>query len=309
MKGIISQILDFFWLEWVDTIERVLHGLANNNYKITKDSQTYYLKSIYRRWLKDIESEIHYTEQVSKFWVDTIEFLRWKNWKKIYQYKNTFYIITSSIPGIYSSPNIHIYSRIGSQVAKIHSTPTKGLAPRMTRTTKDTTLSLLSELKKKLPEAYKNFEWYEKNIKHILEKIDSHPKTIIHGDLNHHNIIVTKWWNPYFLDFEETNIWSPIIDIAFFIINFCIINGELNKNLYKSFLQGYNNPNISQYNSLLGEVILLVSYVNSLWIALECWVKRPNSKMFRYSQRFRSVEIQNTINYFKQKELWKHTIL
>ena len=83
-------------------------------------------------------------------------------------------------------------------------------------------------------------EWLKSQIDYISMNInDELPKSLIHGDLFHDNILFLNSGLIAFIDFVESCNYYKIFDLGMAVVGLCIDNSELDFNKVKALLEGY----------------------------------------------------------------------
>ncbi|MDH4466647.1 MAG: phosphotransferase [Bacteriovoracaceae bacterium] len=247
----VNEILKLYQLPTATFLTPMPHGISNTNYLVELASkETVLLKVSNDKDFRQLQEEMEILLYLQKqnFSLSLTPFLTQEG-SPVYHYQQYIGVIFPKAPGKVREANGPRCEAMGTALAQLHQVPTSSTASSTTLRDygsvgfdiqKIQDYCLLVECPSDFLEAYlaikQSAEW-EKFFEFTQQT--NRPTAIIHGDLYYDNVFFEDDKITTLLDFEQSGVGCPYLDLGIAITGSCIVDQKINFQLTQSYLAGY----------------------------------------------------------------------
>ena len=280
-EQLIERTLAYYNAGVLQSFERLKHGFANENYKITTDKGNFLFRIHRQQSPENVEKE-HALLTVLKREAFPAAFpVKDKSGNTWHEVEGNHISLYDFVEGKIPVLCPETVAEAARTLARLHTLDTAGVPPKANSTHPEKvaqTLSLFSSAQNPLPDIFKQFSLsWEKLSPSIIETL---PTGIIHSDLFPDNTLFKGHRLKAVIDFEEYAIGPLLFDVAMAINGFCFKNNQLNNEWLDAFLKAYNQkrPLTPQEEKLLPVYIRWAALAMASWHLRFHLVHRPDTK-------------------------------
>lgn len=265
------SILQLYGIENYVSLRPLSLGISNSNYRVQTQDHVYLLKVSNDKSFEDLNNEQILLGKLKELnYPLSLQCYKTLKGELVYQYKNLYGVLFPFIKGIPPGPSDQTCREIGYALGLLHD-KTKNVSKGDIRDYSDIGHDASSIAKftqePSCPNDFKNaFDLM------LANKLDQYLKanksySIIHGDLYYDNTLFQEEKVAAMLDFEQAGYGEVILDLGISISGSCIEKGQINPDLVKSYLEGYEKTfRLNNEEKLfINEAILLGLFSIALW--------------------------------------------
>lgn len=244
-----------------------LGGWANTNFKVDTTIGSYVFKIHEQYQDNTFELELEFLRTISRYNVPVPHYIRTKNGKSHYKYKDFFISIKEWVEGNQPTEILENDAiNIAKQLAILHNIKISSKNSKPTWLEKNWIENTLLELSKVIDTSI-----FYKRLHHIdIKAIYKLPMSITHGDVHSKNIILTNQEKLVLIDWEEVGFAPAVLDLCIFISSVDNIQIE------QKILSAYQliRPFTDSEKYLFYDVFKLAQIIQKIWFAKEYYINK-----------------------------------
>lgn len=297
----IKIILEDYDIGDVIKYQKMPHGFANRNYKITTSKGNYLFRINVQQDLSSINYEIRVLDELKKNDFPTAYHIIRKDGGFITELDTENVVIYDFIEGAIPRINAKTVEEIASASARLNSIPNWQNFKKKNPINIDNCFDLIKKFNSAKHKYSKIFEYFIEQTK-FLEKYlrSSVPQGLIHADIFPDNTIFNGDKLAAIIDFEDVCTDDLIFEMGMAINGFCFINNELNDRLLKVFISNYNKVRPLSRT----ELELLPIYIQWTAHGMVSWHLQRLMECKHERQLVRTIELMERVKRIKKIHKW-----
>ncbi|MEA2095902.1 MAG: homoserine kinase [Candidatus Cloacimonadota bacterium] len=297
----IKIILEDYDIGDVIKYQKMPHGFANRNYKITTSKGNYLFRINVQQDLSSINYEIRVLDELKKNDFPTAYHIIRKDGRFITELNTENVVIYDFIEGDIPRINAKTVEEIASVSARLNSTPNWQNFEKKNPINIDNCFDLIKKFNSAKYKYPKIFEYFIEQTK-FLEKYlrSSVPQGLIHADIFPDNTIFNGDKLAAIIDFEDVCTDDLIFEMGMAINGFCFINNELNDRLLKVFISNYSKVRPLSKT----ELELLPIYIQWTAHGMVSWHLQRLMECKHERQLVRTIELMDRVKRIKKIYKW-----
>ncbi len=298
----IKRILEYYDIGDVIKYQKMLHGFANRNYKLTTSKGSYLFRINVQQDLSSINYEMRVLRELKQIDFPTAYPIIRRDGKYITELEVENVIIYDFIEGEIPRINAKTVKEIATVSARLNSLPNWKKFEKKNTINLDDCFDLIKKFDSAKYKYPKIFEYFIEQTE-FLEKYvqNSVPYGLIHADIFPDNTIFNSDNLVAVVDFEDVCTDALIFEVGMAINGFCFINNQLNDKLLKVFISNYNE--VRRLSKM--ELELLPIYIQWTAHGMVSWHLQRLMECKHDSQLARTIELMERVKGIREISKWE----
>lgn len=283
LKDLLEHSLVYFELGNLQTFEQV-GGNANKNFEVLTDKGEYILKIVLEHTGEDLELEVQYQKRLQENHFPAAFYLPAPNGSRIFTYEDKSIVAMSKVEGEYPNVSKETAAQLGRDLAKLHMVSSEGLSSKKSWLNPDYLSTAMTVITTHFPQRTKFVDVFKTLGDFPYQSL---PQTIVHGDLNQQNCLLSGNQMTY-LDWEETGTAPAILDLGMTFMNFCCDDSGMRMDLINDFVEAYQTvrPLSAIERKYLGAATQYAAFTISVWALLQFGLHHPNPENMQWADLY-----------------------
>ncbi len=298
----IKRILENYHIDDIIKYQRMPHGFANRNYKLTTSKSNYLFRINIQQDLSSIKYEMRVLHELKEINFPAAYPIIRKDGKYITELNSENVIIYEFVEGKIPKINEHTVKEIANAAAKLNSLTNWQKFERKNAINIDNCFELIGKFDSAKVKYPKIFEYFIEQTEFLEKYLQSSvPQGLIHADIFPDNTIFQGNKLAAIIDFEDVCTDDLIFEIGMAINGFCFINNELNNYYLKVFISYYNKVRpISKI-----ELDLLPIYIQWTAHGMVFWHLQHLIESKHDRQLARTIELMERVKGIRKISEWE----
>jgi homoserine kinase type II len=237
-----KNILQLYNLGEVQSLTPMSHGTSNSNYRVDSPQGSFLLKVSNDKGPKELQEEVYILKVLDDLsFPYSLKPIATTKEDEVYFYNDYIGALFPFIEGAPPDPSAKVCYQIGHALAELHQLKIDKKIRSYKGVGQNAEEIAIFVTQPNCPEdflqAYQQL--FPEGLNHFLEH--DWPLSLIHGDLYIDNTLFQNEKLVNILDFEQSGFGRPILDLGISLSGTCLINGDINLDLVKNFLEGYES--------------------------------------------------------------------
>lgn len=267
-----QEILGLYAIENITNIETTSSGISNTNYKVSTDKGAAVILKIsnskpYERIQQEQDILLYLHSMGFK---KCLAPLKTRNGQQVYEHEGLTGVVYPFVKGDIPAINSENIYKIGEVMAELHAVEIED--KNQFRRFDDLGFGFQDIINyANSSDCLKPFQEFfhqliDDNTLKEYRSVKHHQK-IIHGDLYYDNCLFHNGELFKVLDFEQAGIGDPLLDMGISISGSCLVDGDIDKSLVKSFISGYESVRklTEKEHQLIDFSIMMGLFSIALW--------------------------------------------
>lgn len=214
-------------------------GYANSNYTVDTSKGKFFLKVSLEHTASEIEKEITYLERVASNSLPVPVYIPGAGRKSVFECGDFTVTAVNHVTGeCLDQLNRTQLEKVAQAAAILHKIDCEGLPSRKTWWSEG---QLEQSLRKTQPHFEAEHDRLAMRVESLTEFLDTDlPKSIVHGDLSRYNLMFSGDELVALLDWEEVNVSSSILDLAYMAVSHCFPDGRFSDPTFRALIHAYD---------------------------------------------------------------------
>lgn len=274
-----AEIMSQYGLSLSEEPKALSGGLENTSFIVkVKSNENYVLTVFERKKIEHVERLANLLHQITSNGFSTSRAIKNLEGNFVTVFKDKPILLKNYIVGN-ASPDLdeNRLINIGKQMAFLHNIPAPSNIPKVYGYGHQTFNQVIES---GIDNEF--IDWLKDKYQYILSSIDDDlPKTLIHGDVFHDNIIINDSGGVTITDFEEACYYYRVFDLAMGIVGMCCIEYNISLVKAKALITGYEKVNALNQNEKdkLKSFIIYSATAVAFWRYRQYHIINPDDSM------------------------------